>query len=136
MMTGALHPYPAKQKTRHTDPTFCRARVRAVCQRKRASGANLGALSPTVQRSGGTCPISDSCISTLLLRLIDRKSTPWKIAIGNPFNAHWKLAICFHEFFDRVPGGPMGDEQFNRQQCALLAAAHQISSGCTWATVI
>src|SRR5262245_26973376 len=44
------------------------------------------------------------------------------MTVGNPINAGWKLATCFHEFLDRLPGGSMRDEQPNRQQRALLAA--------------
>ena len=54
------------------------------------------------------------------------------MAVGNPFNAGWELAICLHEFLNRFPGASMRDEQPNRQQRALLAAnpftqARQIS---------
>src|SRR4029450_7628427 len=44
------------------------------------------------------------------------------MSVGNPFNAGWKFAVCFHEFLDRLPGGSIRHEQPNRQRCALFTA--------------
>src|SRR5437867_306427 len=91
------------------------------------------ALSPIVQQSHGPMLIATVACWHSSGRLIGKRA-PWKIAVCNPINSGWKLAVCFHEFLDRLPGGSIRDEQPNRQQRTLLAAnpfaqARQISLG-------